>query len=311
VSAGEADPAKGMSDEHKMLMYTIVRSQTDVKVLYQDFRKTVPKEGQAHAEESVNGHFDEYQLPVLLKREKVISLAELETALHAKGSSIDRERRIFREQFIAMEWVRQQLKVEDEKGGESDDITHADMIAWYQAHIKDFEQEPRARWEELTVAFTRFPSREAAYGTLAAMGNRVLAGAPFGDVARSGSDGPTAHDGGKRDWTHQGSLSAESLDRALFNLPIGQLSPILESPSGYHIIRVVERQERTVKSFLDAQKEVKAKIKKERSEARYQKYLKELREKVPIWTVFDASMQPQHNPDDDDRYAARPGPAQR
>ena len=135
------------------------------------------------------------------------------------------------------------------------------------------------------------------------MGNRVIAGATFADVAKSASDGPTAKEGGRRDWTHQGSLSAEALNQALFNLPVGQLSPILESSDGYHIIRVTERQELTRKSFLDVQKDIKDKIQKERFEKKYQEYVKKLRDRYPISTVFDSSMQPQHNPDDDDRYS--------
>ena len=72
---------------------------------------------------------------------------------------------------------------------------------------------------------------------------------------------------------------------------------------GYHIVRVVERQELTRTSFLDAQKDVKEKIQKERFEKKYKEFVEELRKKFPIWTVFDSSLAPAHNPDDDDRYA--------
>src|SRR5207244_203567 len=163
--------------------------------------------------ENVNRHFDNSQLKVLMKREKVVSPAELENALHAKGSSLQHERRIFQEQFIAQQWAQQQLKPEGEE------ITHADMIAWYQAHQKDFE----------------------------------------------------------------------TINDAIFSLPAGQLSPIVEATDGYHIVRVVERKELERISFLEAQKEIKDKIQKERFEKKYQEYVKKLREKFPIWTVFDAA----------------------
>ncbi len=297
VNAGDPDPAKGMSDSHRMLLYQMVRQQVDVKLIYQDFRKTVPKEGLAHIEESVNGHFDNTQVKILMKRENVVSRADLESALQAKGSSLDRERKVFQEQFIAQQWAQQQIKPDGEE------ITHQDMLDWYQAHIKEFEQQPRVRWEELAVTFAKHPNHDEAWAVLGEMGNRVIAGAPLADVARASSEGTTAAQGGKWDWTHRDSLDAKTINDALFNQPVGVLSQRLESSDGYHIVRVVERQELTRTSFLDAQKDVKEKIQKERFEKKYKEYVEELRKKIPIWTVFDASLAPAHNPDDDDRYA--------
>ena len=80
------------------------------------------------------------------------------------------------------------------------------------------------------ISFARHPNHDEAYATVAALGNRVLAGASLADVAKSASEGPTARQGGQRDWTHKGSLSSETLNQALFSLPVGQLSQhILES----------------------------------------------------------------------------------
>jgi hypothetical protein len=299
VDAGDADPAKGMSDSHRMLLYQMVRQQVDVKLIYQDFRKTVPKENLSHVEDTVNNHFNETQIKALMKREKVTSQADLENALLAKGSSLDRERKIFQEQFIAQQWAQQQIKPD---GAE---ITHQDMIDWYQSHLKEFEQQPRVRWEELAITFAKHPNHEEAYAALAALGNRVIAGASLAEVARSASDGTTAGLGGKWDWTHRDSLDSKTINDALFTLPPGQLSPIMEAADGYHIIRVVERQELTRTDFLVAQKDVKEKIQKERFEKKYKDYVEELRKKFPIWTVFDASLAPPKASDDDDRYSTR------
>ena len=297
--ASEPDPIKNMSMQRRMLLNQLIRQQIEVKMIYQDFLKTVPKEGLEQIKENVDRHFDDSQVKVLMKREKVATLADLENALHAKGSSLQRERRIFQEQFIAQQWASEKLK--DKDGNE---ITHEDMIVWYKAHIKDFEEQPKVRWEELTVSFSHYPNHEQAYAALAALGNRVLAGASLAEVAKSGSDGLTARQGGQRDWIHKDSLNSETLNKALFALPVGQLSPILECQDGFYIIRVLERRDLTKKSFLDAQKEVKEKIEKEQFDKRYKEYVKTLQEKFPVWTVFDASLQQaEHNPDDDDRYS--------
>jgi hypothetical protein len=185
VDAGEPDPAKGMSDSHRMLLYQLVRQEMDVKLIYQDFRKSVPKENLSHIEESVNGHFENVRVKELMKREKVVSRSDLETALRAKGSSLERERKIFQEQFIAQQWAQEQIKPD---GAE---ITHQDMIDWYNAHIKEFEQPARVRWDELVITFARHSDHNEAWAVLGEMGNRVIAGASLAEVARVSSEGAT------------------------------------------------------------------------------------------------------------------------
>ena len=91
----------------------------------------------------------------------------------------------------------------------------------------------RAKWEELLVRFSKYSSEEAAGEAIARMGNRCRAGVPFAGVARARTDGVEAAKGGRHDWTAKGSLVPE-LDQALFGLPIGQLSPIIKSPVGWH-----------------------------------------------------------------------------
>ena len=90
------------------------------------------------------------------------------------GSSLERERRSFTQQVLVQQWVGQQVNRTDEE------ITHLQMLEWYQSHLKDFETPPRVRWEELMVRTANHPSRADAYAALARMGNQVAAGARAG-----------------------------------------------------------------------------------------------------------------------------------
>ena len=68
------------------------------------------------------------------------------------------------------------------------------MLAWYQAHLKDFEHPAKARWEELMVSFARHPNHDEAYAMVAGAGQsssrRGIAGRR-GQVGLRGSHGPT------------------------------------------------------------------------------------------------------------------------
>lgn len=275
----EPDAGSFVDPQRRALLAQLIHQQIETKLIYQDFHRKVPKESLPNIEEALGRQFDT-ELKDLYKRENAQNSPELEQKLRAKGSSIEYEKRMFFEKVIAQQWIHQEVNPESE-------ITHDQMLEWYQAHLTEFDKPARARWEELQVAFARHGSRDETYAAMAQLGNQVLLGAPFGEVAKARSDGLSASKGGLRDWTTKGSLVCEELDRALFALPIGQLSPIIEDRNGYHIVRVVERQDASRTPFSEAQKEVHDKIKKERSAKAYKEFIERLQKQFPIWTVFD------------------------
>ena len=80
---------------------------------------------------------------------------------------------------------------------------------------------------------------------------------------------------------------AEDVDRALFTLPLRQLSPILESNSGFHIVCVLERQDMSRQPFQAVQDKIKVKIRQQRTAKQIQDYIERLRQQIPVWTIFD------------------------
>jgi parvulin-like peptidyl-prolyl isomerase len=73
---------------------------------------------------------------------------------------------------------------------------------------------------------------------------RLEAGEDFGDLAAEMStDTASADNGGDLGFVPKGSFVA-SVDEAVFNLPIGETSEPIESDFGWHVIEVLEREER-------------------------------------------------------------------
>ena len=93
--------------------------------------------------------------------------------------------------------------------------------------------------------------------------------------------------GGQRDWITRGSLKSALLDQALFTLPPGQLSRILQDEEGFHIVRVIEREDAHRTPFEETQAEIREKMLAERKEARLKELVQRLREEIPVWTIFD------------------------
>jgi peptidyl-prolyl cis-trans isomerase SurA len=70
---------------------------------------------------------------------------------------------------------------------------------------------------------------------------QLRAGAPFAQVAASYSDAPDALQGGSLGWRTPGRLPAIFVE-AVQALNPGELSPVLRSPNGFHIVKLVDRR---------------------------------------------------------------------
>jgi parvulin-like peptidyl-prolyl isomerase len=251
------------------------------KLIFLDAKHTIPSEGWPQIQKKVDQVFEDTEIDKMTKRIHVSSRRELDEKLRKLGTSVEHERQMFFERELAKQWLFQQIKRDDE-------ITYDQMVTYYRGHIGEFTTPARVKWEELVVRSLKYPSDAAAYEALARMGNQILAGANFTEVAKAASDGATANKGGVWDWTIQGSLVNKDIDQALFSLPVGQLSQILKGPNGYHIVRVVSREDRKVNPFLEAQVDIREKIVKQRSEKQMREYLTKIERRTPVTSVFDA-----------------------
>ena len=79
---------------------------------------------------------------------------------------------------------------------------------------------------------------------------------------------------------------SKTLDEAIFGLPVGELSPIIEDEQGLHIVRVIERKEAYRTPFIEAQAEITELLRGERVQKQLNEYVSRLKKETPIWTVY-------------------------
>ena len=145
---------------------------------------------------------------------------------------------------MAQQWI-----VAESKAGRASnrrEITHQDMIDWYQCPLaRNSSSRRKARWEELMVSFAQHPNHDEAYAVLARAGQpRARSGRrwPTWPARRPTASRPS--EGGQRDWTHKDSLEFKSESRTQSSICRSGNSARSWSPqNGFHIVRVVERQE--------------------------------------------------------------------
>jgi hypothetical protein len=273
-------PSSQLEIQRTMLIKQRLVTRIESKVIYLDAKQSFPAEHFPDIEKQLDKFFESAALPALYKCCEVKSPRELDQKLRGLGISLDRVKKGFKEWALAQQWIGQQIKRDEE-------ITYDQMVKYYREHLKEFEKPARAQWEELAVPFSKYRGKAEAYDAIARLGNQVLAGVPFAEVAKNSSQGVTAASGGVYGWTTKGSLKFAEIDQAIFSLPERQLSPIIETEKGYHVVRVTERVEAETTPFLTAQVDIKEKIMQERTNKQLQDYLARLENKIYIWTIYD------------------------
>jgi hypothetical protein len=263
-------------------MQAALKEMITTKLLVAELRGSADKKALDENEKKIRDHFNNEYMKHMLKEYDASSIIELENKLRDLGGSIETQRALFVEQNLAQGWLGQAVRKEDKSP------THDDMLAYYKAHGAEWDTPARARWEQLTAKWASFNSRPEAIAALARWGDDVmLRRIPLAEVAKAHSQDYAADEGGVHDWANKGSLRSTTIDEAIFTLPVGALSRIIEDEDGCHIVRVIEREDARREPFIEVQPEIKKALHDGGEGQRRKVYLDKLRKTTPVWTVFD------------------------
>jgi len=105
---------------------------------------------------------------------------------------------------------------------------------------------------------------------------RLSAGEDFTALAAKYSISPEAGRGGDLGYISRGEMP-EPLDDTIFRLSINKISPVIQSPYGFHILKVSEIQQPRIKSFAEVKDDVIAEIRAQKEEAAYASWLNALK----------------------------------
>ena len=269
-------PEEVKDRESKKLLPRLLPKYIDAKILYVDIVQGLPDGADIDKIfESLGSHFDEKVLDKIMEASGVKTEAEFDAKLRGQQSSL----RQFRMRWIKDEFVKYFLS---QKIQQRHEVTHQEMLGYYREHKEEFAFQAKAKWEQLVVLFSRTPDRGEARRQIAEMGNEVVYGAAFGAVAKRKSHGFNAPQGGQQGWVNAGSLALKELDEAIFRIPVGELSDLIETDQGFHIIRVQERAAAGHTSFSEAQVEIRKKLLEKKRQADFAEHLEKVRKRIPV-----------------------------
>lgn len=177
-----------------------------------------------------------------------MTAGEIEALITASGKSFEQWKEDMKfDKRIAV------LKLAEMEGLGTIDVNEADALEYYNANKKSFEQPEQVRASHILINSDGDPN--AAKAQAQELLKQIKEGADFAELAREYSSCPSSERGGDLGFAQQGAWVKPFSDAA-FALQPGEISDVVETQFGYHIVKVTDRKEAGLTSFEDAKQKI-------------------------------------------------------
>jgi parvulin-like peptidyl-prolyl isomerase len=193
-------------------------------------------------------------------------------ALKTNGISIDHVKKSLEEQLLINSFLEAalskeaQVKPEDVEKAYGEDKTASvrHILLLTQGKNEQEKTEARKKIEDILA--------------------KAKAGEDFAALAKQFSEDPGSKDNGGFYQDFARGAMVKPFEDAAFSVPVGQISGIVETAYGYHILQVVDRKKET-RPLNEVRAEIEARIKQGRQVDAFSTYITKLKEKTGFKTV--------------------------
>lgn len=162
----------------------------------------------------------------------------------------------------------------DQHVGQYLKVSDTELQEYYKANLKSFSSPPKVKAKHILLR------NEAEAKTVL---EKLRKGADFSAMAKEYSiDLPMALEGGSMGTIEKGGNTLSELQQALFGLLPGELSDIVKTRFGYHILTVEEIIPVSTKSFEEAKPEIKNILIRQKEAQSFEKMASEIEKGADI-----------------------------
>ncbi|MDE2573046.1 MAG: peptidylprolyl isomerase [bacterium] len=216
---------------------------------------------------------------------------QFDALIKQQGLTMDDVKQIVTQQVLLEKAVAPQVHVSD-----------ADVKAFFEKNHAAYDKPEQARARHILVPDLK---------TAGVVEQKLKQGQKFEDLAKEYSIDPGSKDkGGELGWFGKGQM-VPAFQNAAFSLPIGQISPPVKSPFGYHIIQVEERRPAQKATLASSAPLVKQQLTQQQESQLVPSFLGSLRNgaKIEIYDQRFADLLPPTPPPSAPPAASTPAPA--
>ena len=228
-------------------------------------------------EEDVNDH-----IKAMAAAEK-LSMEDMKALIEASGQSFEQWR-----QQMQFEKRLAYQKLFESKFDDKVDITEENAREYYFENQQRFEIPEQVKASHILIKpDTSDPNVEPALAEAAAKAKaedllkQIKDGAGFAELAKANSGCPSSVRGGDLGFFSRGRM-VPAFEEAAFALEVGQVSDIVETKFGYHIIKVTDRKESGTKTFEQEKDDLIAMLTAKKQSGLAKQYIESLKAEASI-----------------------------
>lgn len=204
-----------------------------------------------------------------------ISKLDLDKQLRENNMTMDDLKEVYKDQLTINKLVNQSVLSQIE-------VTDEEIEQWYE----DNKDDPMISTTQVRASHILLNSSVAAQEVL----ERAQAGEDFAALAMETSTGPSASQGGDLGYFSRGMMVPE-FEQAAFALGVGEISDVVESQFGYHVIKVTDRNE-SEKTLDEVRESIRQILLQERQQQAVSDFLMQLREEGDVKVYWDMLAEP-------------------
>ena len=292
--------AAQLDRETRDLLANTLNDHLDRAVVLHALQRELKQEQLDAVGEQIDAVFDE-RVNDLLEQLEITSHAELERILQTLddpkfGNVMQAWRQMFgtnpaaslqesHDAFAKMAMAAEFLRL---KSTEPADIDRAQLLNYYREHADEYDIPLEVKWQQVVVTNRSHDGRVGAARVMKQALEDLQGGAGFDEVARKYSDGPTAGDGGHRDWIEENSLADSEIEETLFDLQVGRASRVFDRDDRFEIVRVTDRRGGKRRSFPEVQDEIRKALLVEAQQQARRDTLQQMRDDADVVILFRA-----------------------
>jgi parvulin-like peptidyl-prolyl isomerase len=281
VSAAKANLAAANNQAPPDLEISVLDQLITIQLLLQT----------ANAEDQAAGQIDaDQQFTNLLSQFK--SPEDFARLLKARGLSVEDLRAKAKQEAVAKAALKRALGINP---------TDEDAMDYYKKHAATFEQPEMVHARHIlltTVDLSTRPPTPLTTNTINAkrkqiedLRKRLLAGEDFATLAKQYSEDGSKENGGELPEFARGQMVPE-FESAAFSLPTNQVSDVVTSQYGFHLIKVLEKIPARKIEFAKAEHDIKEALAQQKIRKLAPDYVKKLRAEQQV-EIQDADLKSQ------------------
>jgi peptidyl-prolyl cis-trans isomerase C len=212
------------------------------------------------------------------------SQAAFEEQLASHNISLDQMEKDLGMQFRVDALIREYVDTK------SIQVAEEEIVSFYESNPESFQSPEERRASHILLKCAPEDPQEVKTQKrleLAGILGRIEKGADFSEMAQSHSDCPSKQKGGDLGLFGRGSM-VKPFEEAAFNLNPNEVSDIIETEFGYHLIKLTEKKEARKEAFDTVKEQISNHLMATKEQAEFQKLISELRKEATIEYVEEA-----------------------